>query len=262
MERLLELKRIVNIVTSEGNTIVLSCDDWGAIEMIVPLLNVWRDAATNLSAEKYPTLGIYLLTFRALVRMTEEYECEDNTILYCMKKAFVDDMERRMNPTIQAITAAFLDPRLKETELLLDEEREEAKKWIIEQLIAQVPITKEVLEPPKKLQNVLSRYRTSRTKTQLLPRQLIEKCLCQYEELEAAELETNPLECLYEQLPLLAGVARMLLCVPASSAPSERVFSTAGRICTPLRASMKGDLLEARVIAYRSKTREINDAEY
>ena len=40
------------------------------------------------------------------------------------------------------------------------------------------------------------------------------------------------------QFNLLALLARRILCIPSTSAPSERVFSTAGHTITKLRASL------------------------
>lgn len=42
-------------------------------------------------------------------------------------------------------------------------------------------------------------------------------------------------------LPLMSILARQILCIPATSAPSERVFSMAGLTITKLRASLSSD---------------------
>jgi len=43
------------------------------------------------------------------------------------------------------------------------------------------------------------------------------------------------------ELPHLSRVARKLLCIPATSVPSERVFSASGHIVSPQRALLKPD---------------------
>jgi hypothetical protein len=52
--------------------------------------------------------------------------------------------------------------------------------------------------------------------------------------------------------PLLADIARKFLCVPASSSPSERLFSASGNICTRLRSSLDPTNLELLVYVHEN----------
>ena len=47
-----------------------------------------------------------------------------------------------------------------------------------------------------------------------------------------------------DQFPHIAFTARKVLCLPATSASSERLFSCAGLVSTPLRNRLKADKLE------------------
>ena len=48
--------------------------------------------------------------------------------------------------------------------------------------------------------------------------------------------------------PLMSKIAKSILCVPASSSETERVFSTAGKICRKDRARLHPDAVEAPVV--------------
>ena len=50
-----------------------------------------------------------------------------------------------------------------------------------------------------------------------------------------------------ERFPRLSKIARKLMCVPATSVPAERVFSTSGMIVNKLRASLKPENVDMLV---------------
>ncbi len=53
-------------------------------------------------------------------------------------------------------------------------------------------------------------------------------------------------------LPLLAEIARKYLCIPASSAPSDRLSSASGNVCTKLRSSLDPTNLEMIVYLHEN----------
>lgn len=71
-----------------------------------------------------------------------------------------------------------------------------------------------------------------------------------YRAVQSLSLESNPLMWWKDnqnQFPHLAKLAKMYLGIPATSVPSERVFSTAGDIVTAQRASLSPDNVDMMV---------------
>jgi len=74
-------------------------------------------------------------------------------------------------------------------------------------------------------------------------------------ELTLRDFDSNPLHYWKEnrhRLPTLSTLARKVLCVPATSAPVERVFSTTVHIVSPFRSCLKPDMVEKLVFVKRN----------
>ena len=85
---------------------------------------------------------------------------------------------------------------------------------------------------------------------------ILENQLQSYLAAEVIDIEENPL--LWwknngERFPHIANIARKMLCIPATSVPSERVFSDAGNIITTKRAQLKCDFAEKLILMYHNR---------
>lgn len=80
--------------------------------------------------------------------------------------------------------------------------------------------------------------------------------LTRYLHEECIDANVNPLPWWRDnqsRFPLLSKVARKYMCICATSTPSERVFSAAGNIVTPVRSSLKPHKVNMLVFLARNK---------
>lgn len=78
-----------------------------------------------------------------------------------------------------------------------------------------------------------------------------------YREVDPLPLSENPLSWWMkreESYPLLARQAKRYLCVPGTSVPSERVFSTAGDIITAKRSCLTSEHVDQLLFLQKNLT--------
>ena len=83
------------------------------------------------------------------------------------------------------------------------------------------------------------------------------KELAQYSKIAAQPLKDDPLDWWRverKRFPELAKVARVVLATPATSAPTERVFSKLGRVCARERAHMNPIMADAITFLASNRT--------
>ena len=78
----------------------------------------------------------------------------------------------------------------------------------------------------------------------------MQKELENYLRLPHLDEESNPLECWKlncYQFEIMTKLARKYLAICATSCASERLFSTSGKIVTPLRSNLKPEIVDRLV---------------
>lgn len=132
-----------------------------------------------------------------------------------------------------------MEPGLPTLELLDDPETEATLEPPVKK------VKKEKLEIPQKndnLDDLLGDVFVTKVEKPRPILQRIEDEVQKYTDLEPVPFMLDPLlwwKSHESMLPLLSRKARQLLCIPATSVPSERVFSTAGDILSAQRSTLK-----------------------
>ena len=113
-------------------------------------------------------------------------------------------------------------------------------------------------EPPAKKRKTLSSFfkkSTASCTTTVTTREAVENELSSYLTAACIDSEANPLQWWKDHevaFPALSCLAKKYLCVPATSSPSERVFSCSGNIVTFHRASLNPDTVDRLVFLARN----------
>ncbi|XP_011408230.1 PREDICTED: zinc finger BED domain-containing protein 1-like [Amphimedon queenslandica] len=277
--RILEQQQAITFVLSsdrKSSHLIPSWQDidvWGAInEALSPL----ADFTDIMSGEKYVTGSSILPILSLLKSSVLKANPNDKPMANEIRSAILSDLSNRyVEPEVTTILelTSMIDPRFKEKHVSnLKEVKsnicEEAVKIFKEEteqptepseLTSSTPsASTDSLPPPAKKKKVtlatLFKEHNSDIADSLCldisPEQKVQAELTNYLRQPKSDIEKNPLKWWREHktvYPLLSGVARKYLCFPATSTPSERLFSRSGRIVTPFRASLKPDTVQQLV---------------
>ena len=228
--------------------------EWKLISGAVTLLEPVKDTVEALEGEKEPTMNRVLERLYSMHCLLDEFVADPSNSGIGFARELRRQIEKRFpekgSTKPLPCMANYLAPNLKGIHLE-EQEKMESTKDLIEQEWNKMQLRDESilsgvgeqpeeeedeieLSPTSKLRKKMSAERASRSSSrhqQLRPDHLcpIRKEMAQYEALTLARKETKVLDWWKTHetvLPILAKVAKKVLTVPASSAKSERVFST------------------------------------
>ena len=280
LERLLNVKEPLTAILNELEWDNLATSEWKAIDSICRLLQPFAQYTTLVSGEEYTTVSGVLPIIMELNLHLEEQK--HNSELSSLASQLQSDLKRRFKKYTDPgdldyeplfLVATMLDPRYK---VLLNRTQMESAKTNILKLLnqngdessspsaASSPVYQDLVEkdcePPKKRFCHLAKVLEARLKegsTKVMKSPLGELEVAQYLQVTTSiSVDMDPLEYWtkeFKTYPLLSSLSFDILSIPASSAPIERVFSTAGESTSSKRNRLVDKNLEREILLRKNK---------
>jgi len=261
VQRLLEQKKaVINYATDYDLPAVPTKHQWSLLEKLVDLLEPFEELTRQLSSDD-ATLADVIPVVTALQLTLERHE--NDTGVQTMKGVLLDELKTRfasMHKQSLLVVATVVDPRYK-TKFFTDERLDDARKMVVTAVrSSQSPAAEEDANPPAtkrprteattKLSNIMDDIleRGVRPASEVEQQRVVEAAVPGTDSAEEqvrlylaqpniprSESPTAWWQANAGLFPQVAEVARRYLSAPATSVPSERLFSAAGLIYTDRR---------------------------
>ncbi|KAJ8263828.1 hypothetical protein GJAV_G00141760 [Gymnothorax javanicus] len=282
MERVLEQDRaLAKVLSGDKKTrhLVPTWQDLKVLEAVQKVLKPLQEFTDALSGEEYVTLSYVKPVLHLFNESLLACEEGDGELCKSIKTSIVEYLNSKYSDpatTDLLELASFVDPRFRATyipsekvDALKHRAVLEAETLLADQSSCQPPYLRvpAVPEPADgeeavapKAKKTLASFFKQRTATTTAPtkRGAFEKELSSYLQSASVESDTDPLKWWKDHdvvFPALSHLAKKYLLVPATSSPSERVFSCSGNIVTCHRASLKPDAVDRLVFLTQRRTR-------
>lgn len=227
------------------------------LKSLTDFLNLFRECSENLSSDLYPTLNRYVLWEQKLIKHCK-LQPEDSDLVKELKKQTAAALQKRFQPQDLHYIALFLDPNFKSLKFLSDDKQMSVKSSI--KVMLQSILDEEAKDMEVRPIGTIPTKRKKLDEAYTSTSTLFDEFQDSSGEEEADKIDSEiesylrkkiaPNTCLLEfwktcnDLRLLKKLARRILNVPASSATSERLFSTSGRILEERRTRLLSDNLD------------------
>ncbi|KAK0132098.1 Zinc finger BED domain-containing protein 1 [Merluccius polli] len=276
--RILEQKNAITQVLADDRAsrhLVPRWSDLDVLEAINKALTPLVEFTDALSGEEYVTISsvkpvLHILRSRVLAE-----EDDDVALTKAIKSDILSYLDDKFSdpPTVELLdTASFVDPRFKAAYISADRVTATQEKVKTEMKSAGADHTGSTAESTKPQPSTSSEAKkpkrslgsffkgseaTPSTASTVSLEQAVEAELSSYLVSPVQDSEGSPLDWWREHqvhFPTLSKVAKKYLCIPATSSPSERVFSSGGNIVTCLRSCLKPEMVN--MLVFLSKNLE------
>ncbi|CAG5023650.1 unnamed protein product [Parnassius apollo] len=250
LQRIVTMKTELTLALNECNRAPpgVNADEYLIIQETIQILEPFDLATTKISGESYITLSLIIPLIRGIKTKLVEVESQivtesGNKILLCMKGS----VDKRLSPyesRTPVVLATILDPRFKKKGFKTSDDEKRAGQWLEKAYASH--LTKERLAVEETQPTPSTSSGTSNDLLGFLDVPDVSTPLSnslvdvrQYLEKPVIDRKECPITYWKYTNNKLKELAMLYLCIPASSVPSERIFSKAGQILTERRNRLK-----------------------
>lgn len=256
LDSFLKNKTIIELILQRLRKyeLILEDDELEKCEEMVSILRIFAKATDFLQGQRYPTMNMVLIILADIEKSLKECHSQSSSNFeQKISKILLGGFEKRFSANDFMVVAAFLDPSMKKLPIII-KHLEENETTIVDMLKnfqnkfklaptllqpitpATTATTNETHSPIKRMRlELLQRHNDSEN---VQPSLDVE--VAKYN-LKEGELVVDPIVWWQQngqQFPQLQKLANIFLSVPATSAPSERAFSSAGLLLTVKRSRL------------------------
>ncbi len=234
-------------------------DQWELLSQMVTVLKPLQVATTVFSLEQNASCSIVYPVINGLLTKHLVVEEPDLPAIKNFKRNVSNQLKKRFKPndldTAKSlpVLCAAIDPRHSKLTFLTEEQRKITYDEIIDQAEL-LKIESCIAEPPpakKKSSAMDFLLGDTGNSVSLTTKDEMDRFIQE----PIVDHDSNVLEWWRrneERFYALSVLAKKLFCIPATSVPSERIFSIAGNIITKKRASLKPDNLDMLVFLHKN----------
>lgn len=254
LERLVEQRRALTDILLDMSVskksdaqLLLSDNEWETASDLVSVLSHLTETTAYMCTESHVSISEVYPIVCGLINGPLKQEKDDSELISRVKELISRDLCRRYQPESHetacsvSVLGSLLDIRYKDLTFLASEKRKCAEETLearLDDVPFKVTVREDSVEPsPKRRKLAFLTSSKSNPSMDELRRYLS----------EPVDEDMNPLEWWKKnevRFPRIAQVARSVLAIPATSVPSERIFSAAGLIVTKLRNRISTDLVD------------------
>ena len=271
LDRLLKLRWPITAVLSDGEVtkvsdryLDLKSEQWKLAEDLVTILEPFSIATTFFSYEENVSMSAVYPILNGILNQLATSQPSESVVIKQFKETVSSNIIERfelrtLHNAHPMLLTAILDPRFKNLTLskFTDSEQEQLKQSIVDlmemykefeenETDLHTSPTEPAIKRPKKLSALDKLLGEEKMISELPLSTELEKYLAEH----PSPRRENPLQWWKgnaARFKVLSYVARRLLCMPATTTSSERVFSTAGITVNKLRSCLKPKNVDALI---------------